>query len=117
MVSAVPTTSIGAARAESAENWGESATTVTPHAKSNVNPIIGDRVAVSGKIRQISPEIERLPNATAALPIRRLSHPPAMQPAAPTAITEKDSMAVIVWSGDDENLSSSMSKGAIVQNA
>src|SRR5258708_29348688 len=92
MASAAPTRSGGQARAERAENCGESATTAHPQTSSSErSPVGGNARQASAKIKQQSPESESAMAATRALPHRWLRKPPATHPSAPPAMMAKAS--------------------------
>jgi hypothetical protein len=63
----LPTSSGGQARAESAENCGESATTATPHASMSASAMVA-WLATSGKASAQARDPARAPAATAATP-------------------------------------------------
>ena len=71
-----------AARAESAENCGESATTATPQ-NTRIARANAPCPATAGKARPASAEPASATAATRALPYLRLKCPPTMQPTPP----------------------------------
>jgi len=117
IASALPTSSGGHARADSAENCGESATTVTPHTTSNGNAAI-EWSARNGKTSPQASDAPSAAAATGALPKRRLNKPPRMHPTAPASITRNDyraSFADVACPSPPRAMA--MRKGVIVQNA
>src|ERR1700719_2930131 len=92
MASAAPTREGGHARADSAENCGESATTEAPQTKSSVRSASGgDARPAIANIKQQSPESESETAATRALPHRSVKRPPMTHPNAPAEMTAKAS--------------------------
>ena len=91
MVMAEPRTCAGAFAATSAENCGESATTIKPQKNSTEKKKIGERDQMKGEIRQQIPEVINAACAIFLLPKVKDSFPPSHQPAAPEAITKNAS--------------------------
>lgn len=109
---ALPTRVGGQARADNAENWGESATTATPHTNMRITLAVG-KSTIKGKTRQQAAEVARAPTATHALPTRRLSRPPRTQPSAPTPITANEPTDTFPIATPE----ASIKAGTTVQNA
>src|SRR5690606_4983095 len=90
MANAAPTRCGGQACAESAENWGESATTVAPQKMKMANSAAGGRKRQNraNKVAHINEPVSA-PKATFALPIVRDTIPPVRLPTAPMPIITK----------------------------
>ncbi len=116
MASALPTIFGGQARADSAENCGESETTVTPQNNRTVSRSALDNSCNSGNSRHIAPEAARENAATYERPMRRLSRPPAMQPTAPAPMTANAQPDTVDCAAPLSSADTSRN-GAIVQNA
>src|SRR3972149_7150770 len=87
MVSAEPTSSLGALWAFKAENCGESPTTVIPQNSRNARKTGVDALKKSGETAQQMPEASSCMNATRALPALREIKPPPAQTILPPATT------------------------------
>src|ERR1700730_4867248 len=92
MARAAPTRWGGHARADRAENCGESATTAAPQTSSKAKSPTGKKTRqASAKIKQQSPESESDMAATRALPHPWLKRPPTTHPSAPAEMIAKAS--------------------------
>ena len=90
IVIAVPLTSGLAFCATSAENWGESATTMIPQKVMMIRNTSGESLKMKGDIRQQNPEQAKATAATDLLPIFCEIRPPNRQPKNPEAIMISD---------------------------
>src|SRR5229473_1320049 len=118
MASAAPTRFGGQARAERAENCGESATTAPPQtSSSDRSPTGGNARQASAKIKQQIPESESDTAATRALPHLCVKRPPATHPSAPAAMMAKASPETLTLPRLTLSEVRTMSRGTMVQKA
>ena len=94
IVMADPLTSAFAFWATSAENCGESATTIVPQKIITTKNISAEKPKMNGEITQQNPEQARANVATLALPIFFENCPPTTQPKKPKPIMINDQKGI-----------------------
>src|SRR5229473_3965911 len=118
MANAAPTRLGGHARAERAENCGESATTAAPQTSSSARSATGGNTCQpSAKIKQQSPESDSDTAATPALLHLWLKRPPTTHPNAPAEMMAKASPETLTLPMFTLSDVRTTSKGTMVQNA
>src|SRR5690349_21772537 len=94
-VMADPRTEDGAFTATKAENWGESAATVTPQKIMNDKNSNGESDQIHGESKQQIPEAISVIPAILLLPNRNDNLPPTKQPTAPAPIMTNDNSGTL----------------------